>query len=363
MTPGTRAPLYFAVLLGAIAVLWLLYPFVAPDTPQTTLRPATEFARSTHGPYAFIFWLTAVVFVAVEAGLVYALFRFRRRTDELPSQTHGNTALELSWTLATTALVIVMFIPSCQQVRYAQSKPPTDALRIEVTGHQWWWDAYYPEEDVITANEIHVPVGRTVALDLTSADVIHSFWIPRLGGKRDMVPGRRQILWFTPESPGVYEGQCAEYCGTSHTFMAMQIVAETPEGFRAWIEQQKAASPPSTDPKAQLGQVAFLTTAGCVICHSPLQNDRLVRGMLGPNLRKLGTRQNLGAGMFGNTPEALFRWIKDPQSVKPGAKMDIPVAECTGPGTPKPCCRRAGIGNCLSDETVEQLVAYLQSLK
>jgi cytochrome c oxidase subunit 2 len=350
-------------MLAAIAVIWIAYPFIAPDTPQTTLQPETDFARSTHGPYTLVFWITAVVFVGVEGLLVAALFLFPRRSDELPPQTHGNTPLEVAWTLATLVLVLVMFVPSAKGIFYAQAKPPADALRIEVNGRQWWWDVYYPEFDLVVANEIHVPVGRTAALDLTSTDVIHSFWVPRLGGKRDMIPGRHQTLWFTPEQTGVHQGQCAEYCGTSHANMAMQIVVDSPDDFEAWVAKQKAPAAPSADPKVQQGQIAFLTTAACITCHMPFQNDKNVYGMQGPNLSKVATRGMIASGMLANSPENLARWIKNPQRVKPGALMNVPVATCTGAGAPDPCCTGPGVGNCLSDETVEQLVAYLQSLE
>jgi cytochrome c oxidase subunit 2 len=359
----TRAPLWFAISLAIIAVIWILYPFIAPDTPQTTLQPTTDLGFSTHRPYTLIFWITAVVFVLVEGILVYALFRYRRRSDELPPQIHGHTGLEVGWTVATVLLVLVMFVPSCQEIHFAQAKPPEGALRVEVNGKQWWWEIYYPEYDIVTANEVRLPAGRTVAFDLTSTDVIHSLWVPRLGGKRDLVPGRHQILWFTPPEPGVFAGQCAEYCGTSHANMALETIVMEPAEFEAWVQQQKAPSPPSADPLVQQGQVAFLTTAACITCHMPLQNDGNVRGLNGPNLRKVGTRRTLASGMFDNTPENLSSWIKDPQGMKPGALMNVPHVECTGEGTPKACCTGPATGNCLSDETVEQLVAYLGSLK
>jgi cytochrome c oxidase subunit 2 len=358
----TRAPLYFALVLAALGAGWLGYMLLPPETAQTTVHPSTEFARSSHGVYVLVLWFTFVMFVLVEGLLVVAMVRFRERDDALPEQTHGNLPLEIGWTLLTTVLVLVMFVPSCQQIQFAQGKPPADdPLRIVVDGRQWWWEFYYPEYDFLTANELVLPTGRTALLEIGSSDVIHSFWIPRLGGKRDAVPGRTQTLWFTPETPGVYQGQCAEYCGTSHTHMSLHAIVVEPQEFAAWVERQRAPTLPATQPAAQQGQIAFLTS-GCVACHSPFQNDRAVRGMLGPNLRKLGTRRRIAAGLLENTPENLFHWIKNPQRVKPGALMNVPAPQCTDAAAPEPCCTGAGTGNCLSDETVEQIVAYLRSL-
>jgi cytochrome c oxidase subunit 2 len=357
-------PLIFGLLILVLGLSWLLYPFLTPLTPMTTLSDETDFARSSWQVYKLVFWITLVVFFLVEGFLVYCLVRFQKRSEELPEQTHGNTPLEIGWTAATIALVLVMFVPSCQQIQFSQGPAPmANPLKIKVDGRQWWWEFYYPEYDIVTANEIHLPAGRTALFDLGSTDVIHSFWFPRLGGKRDAVPGRRQPMWFTPEEPGVYRGQCVEYCGTSHANMQITAIVHTPEDFEAWVAQQKAPTPPSADPKVQQGQVAFLTTAACITCHNTFQNDQSVYGQLGPNLHKVGTRDYIASGMFENNAENLRRWLTDPQGMKPGALMNIVAPQCTGPGEPDPCCRDAVIGNCLGDETIDQLVAYLQSLK
>ena len=365
----TRAPVWFAIIMGMLALFWLYRSLTSPETPQTTFYPLTDFARSTHGVYTFTNVLMLGIFVAIEGFLVYTLFRFRtdEPKSELPDQVHGHTGLEIGFTVATTMLVIVLFVPSCQQIAYQQgSTLPDDTLTVEVTGRQWWWEFYYPEYDLVVANEMVVPTGRTVNLDLSSADVIHAFWIPRLGGKRDLVPGRHQNIWFTPEVEGRFEGQCAEYCGTSHANMAMEVVVKSPADFEAWVAQQKAPTPPSTDPLALQGQVAFLTAGGCITCHSTFQNDGLVRGMQGPNLRKVATRHLIASGMFPNDKQNLFHWVKNPQAMKPGALMNVvnpSTLQCTGPAEPQACCTAPQTGNCLDDSTVEQLVAYLQSLE
>jgi cytochrome c oxidase subunit 2 len=359
-------PLVFGLMLLVLAIAWLAYPFVTPLTPKTTiagpLSQQTEFAQSSWGVYALVYWITLVVFVLVEGFLVWVLFRFQGTRDELPEQVHGNTPLEIGWTAVTLVLVMVMFVPSCRQVAFVQGPPQVkpagaEALQIKVDARQWWWEYYYPEYDIVTANELVLPAGRTVVFDVGSTDVIHSFWLPRLGGKRDAVPGRRQRLWFTPTETGVYDGQCAEFCGTSHARMAMQTFVVPPAEFDAWVAQQKAP----TDPAAMPGFGTF-AAAGCIACHNTMQNDRAVFGQLGPNLRKVGTRRMIAAGTLENTPENLRAWISNPQSIKPGALMDIPAAQCTGQGEPEACCRKPGVGNCLDEATLSSLVAYLQQL-
>jgi cytochrome c oxidase subunit 2 len=362
----SRAPLWFAVLLLVIGVMWLYRTLIMPLTPQTTVHPLTEFGKSTQGVYGFTNWLMILIFFAIEGWLVYTALRFQRRDDRLPKQTHGQRSLEIGFTLATTLLVMVLFVPSCQQIAFAQKAAPEDALQVEVTGHQWWWEFYYPAYDLVTANELVLPAGKTANFRVTSTDVIHSFWFPRMGGKRDAVPGRTVHMWFTPVDPGVYEGQCVEFCGSSHANMLMHLRVVSPADFEAWVAGQKAATPPATDPRVAQGQVAFVADGGCVTCHSPFQNDGSVRGLQGPNLRKVRTRGWLASGMLENTPEEMFRWIKNPQAIKPGALMKVVnahTAQCTGPGEPEPCCTAAQTGNCLPDETIEKIVAYLESLE
>ncbi len=360
-----RAPLIgFLVVFVVLALLWLWYPFGTPgpeEIPMTTIFPLTDNAFESQRLYAIVYWITLAIFIGVEGLLVYALFRFRRRGDEtgLPEQTHGHTTLEVSWTLATVVLVIGMYIPSCQAIRYHQGPPPSpNPLVVEVTGRQWFWEYYYPEYDLTTANELVVPAGRTVLFHVTSTDVIHAFWFPRMGGKRDAVPGRNQPMWFTPTDTGVFEGQCTEYCGSSHALMKTQLVVSTPADFDAWVKQQKLPPPPES-----MASFGIFAASGCIACHMTMANDKTVLHMNGPNLMKVATRKTIAAGVLQNTPENMKLWIHDPQHVKPDAKMNVPAMECTGPGQPDPCCRDLQIGNCLPDATVDQLVSYLEMMK
>lgn len=358
----SSAPLIMAITIAVLAVVWAYYSFFSPYTPQTTFFPQTDLARSTHRVYTFVNLLLLAIFVAVEGFLVWTMFRYRKEDakpgDDLPEQVHGNTTVEVGLTLATTALVLILFVPSCQEIQFQQRDVPEDAMVIQVTGKQWWWEFYYPEQDIVVANEMHVPSGRPVRLDVTSTDVIHSFWVPLLGGKRDTVPGREQMLWFTPEEPGVYDGQCAEYCGTSHALMSMQTVVDTPEDFDKWVAQQKAP----TDPAA-MGMFGTFAAAGCIACHQTMANNGTVRNQLGPNLRKLATRGQLAAGILPNDDDHLRKWIANPQYYKPNAKMHVPAPQCLAEGDPDPCCLDAGIGNCLEPQVLDQLVTYLSYMK
>jgi cytochrome c oxidase subunit 2 len=218
-----------------------------------------------------------------------------------------------------------------------QASPPHGSLSVEVIGHQWWWEIRYPELGITTANELHLPVGRPVSLSLKSADVIHSFWVPRLGGKRDLVGGKVNHLVFTVDEPGEYPGQCAEFCGASHANMRLTVIAQSPADFEAWTKRLTATPiPPSGE--AAKGHQAFLAT-GCVACHA-IQG--VAAGVVGPNLTHVGSRKTLAGGILKNNPEDLARWLRNPPGVKPGALM---------PKLP------------LSDDQVAALVAYLGSLR
>ncbi|MFI5315752.1 MAG: cytochrome c oxidase subunit II [Myxococcota bacterium] len=357
-----RAPLIgFLLVFIVLGILWIWYPFGTPLLRQSTIFPLTENAETTQWIYGLVYWITLAIFLGVEGLLVYALFRFRRRGDEtaLPSQTHGHTPLEIGWTLATVLLVLVMYVPSCQAIRFHQGPPAQpNPLIVDVTGRQWFWEFYYPEFDLTTANEIAVPQGRTVLFNVTSTDVIHSFWFPRMGGKRDAVPGRTQPLWFTPTELGTFAGQCTEYCGSSHALMKMEIVVKAKADFDAWVAQQKAPADP-----ASMAGFGMFAASGCIACHMTMANDKTVLHMNGPNLMKVASRQKIAAGILDNTPENLKLWISNPQHVKPDAKMNVPAMQCTGPGQPDACCRDVQIGNCLPDASVDQLVSYLQMMK
>jgi len=281
-----------------------------------TLSPDSDFARLILDVYEDVFWWTAAIFVVVELLLVYALIRYRGRAgdSEVPDQVHGFTALEIGWTLIPAAILFFIAIPTVRGIFEMDGHPPDpDPLEIHVVGHQWWWEFQYPEQGFVTANELHVPVGRTVSLTLTSADVIHSFWVPRLGGKRDLNPGSENRLWFTPEEPGVYYGQCAELCGTSHANMRMRVMVDDSATFAEWAASMSAPAP------ADSAGAMTLLVSGCAACHSVAGTP--AQGKVGPDLTNFGRRTTLAGGLLENTSRNLAGWLRNPDSVKPDALM------------------------------------------
>ena len=288
-----------------------------------------------------IFWWAVGVFVVVEGVLLYAVVRWREKPERgRPREVHGNVLMEIGWTLAPALILVVIAIPTIRTI-FLVDRPPTDpdALVIEVTGRQWWWEFHYPELGITTANEAHVPVGRTIDLRLRSADVIHSFWVPRLGGKRDLVPGRENELWFRPDSVGVFWGQCAEFCGTAHALMGLRVIVDSPQDFEAWAAANGADAARPVDAEARAGRGVFMSNA-CVSCHEI--RGTVARGQLGPDLTHVGSRLTIGAGLLDNNLENLIRWIDATREVKPGALM--PEVD-------------------LTEQQVRQLAAYLLGLR
>ena len=309
-------------------------------TPQTTLEPTTEAARTARDLLMFVFWAMVVTFVLVEGALLYCLIRFRRRSgDGIPTQTHGNTPLEIGWTIAPAILVIVIVVLTVPAIFSNARAAGPDALQVRAIGHQWWFEFQYPELGVVTANELHLPVDRDVEIQLESNDVLHSFWVPSLRGKLDMVPGRDNKFTIKPEVTGLFPGQCAEFCGTAHALMKFYVVVETQAEFDAWVQHQLTDRIPPTSELARQGEET-LTLGGCVACHTIRGTDSA--GLLGPDLTHMGSRKHIAAGILENTPENMRAWLSDPQGVKPGNTMVIPE---------------------LTTEQLDALVAYLEGLK
>jgi cytochrome c oxidase subunit II len=375
--PFLRASAARTALLGLSLVAMLLAVGCAgpQGIPQTTVFPKTEAARSIQDLYVWIFWMSVIVFIGVEGGILYIVWRFRYRPDHpLPEQVHGNTRLEVTWTLLPAVILFMIAVPTIFTLFGLDRDPADEPLRveafglelwprvqifgnqiwpigrpsgtlapgtpmpIEVVGHQWWWEFRYPEQGIITANELIIPVGRTVELKMSSADVIHSFWIPQLMGKQDVMPAHVNDLWFAAEEPGQYFGQCAEYCGIQHAQMRMNAIAHSPEDFAAWATRQQQPAQPTTELAQQGAEV--LAQNACVGCHTIA--GTIAQGKVGPDLSHFGSRTTLAAGILQNTPENLARWLRNPQAVKPGNLM--PNLN-------------------LSDQDIAALVAYLDSLK
>jgi cytochrome c oxidase subunit 2 len=306
------------LLRGALG-LTLALGGCAWDTPMSTIVPRSDFARAILHVYGIITWVSLGIGLLVGVALAWVIVRFRERpgTAALPTQIRGHSLLEISWTIAPAIVLLVIAIPTIQVIFRTQAAPPRDALEVTVRGHQWWWEFQYPALQIATANELHVPAGQPVALVLDGPDVIHSFWVPQLGGKRDVVPGRLNRLTFTAETPGEYRGQCAEFCGVSHANMGMRVIVDGPDAFARWVAAQKVEPPePPAGPAAD-GKAIFAQSA-CVGCHTI---RGVSSGALGPDLTRFGSRHTLAAGILPNTVENVAAWIKDPPAIKPDAKM------------------------------------------
>ena len=285
---------------------------------MSTAVAASDFAHATLHVYKILVIATTLIGLLVFGLLGYVLFRFRARPEAaLPAQVRGHTLLELGWTIGPALVLLIIAIPTIQIVFRTQTLgAPRDALHVTVRAWQWWWEFQYPDLGVVTANELHLPVGRRVVIHLEGPDVIHSFWVPHLGGKRDVVPGRHNTIVLTPDIPGLHWGQCAEFCGTSHANMGMRVMVQPPAEFDAWVAQQKA-SPAEPTGLAADGKAVFAKSA-CVGCHTI---TGVSAGVLAPNLTHFGSRATLAAGMWPNTPDNVAAWVQDPQRLKPGVKM------------------------------------------
>jgi cytochrome c oxidase subunit II len=300
--------------------------------------PASPSSEAIRSLSLLVAGITAFIFIIVEGVLFNAVARFRGRRvpgDIEPPQVYGSKAIEIAWT-AAPALIVFILVLVVTRTLWAVNRPtpapkPGDqTLFVTVIGHQWWWEYVYETYDgrplgVVTANELHVPassaaVARPIQLTLKSADVCHSFWVPRLAGKTDLIPGHPNEMWFQTDKPGLYLGQCAEYCGTQHANMLLRVVVDEPAEFERWLahEAEAAAEPDIGDPTANAAQAAFLAQS-CVNCHR-IRGTR-ARGTFGPDLTHLMSRQTLAAGMVPNGAKNLRQWLANPQQVKPGCLM------------------------------------------
>ena len=277
-TPRRRRVIALLLVLTALLVLSAcagpdrldLESVVASELPQNSLDPAGPDARQIDNLWWLVFWIATAIFVVVQAALLYAVIRFRRRKgeDRPVKQVHGNTRLEIVWTIIPAVLLAAIAIPTVATLFDVRSEPDPEenALQIEVIGHQWWWEFHYPEYGFTTANEIHIPAGRPVYLTMTSEDVIHSFWVPRLAGKRDVVPGRATHLAIEADEPGLYLGQCAEFCGLAHADMRHRVFADDEADFEAWAQAQSQPVVIPTEGAAADGWETFQLL--CSSCHA-----------------------------------------------------------------------------------------------
>ena len=310
--------------------------------PQSTLHPRSDFAVGIDRLFTGIFWWALAVFLLVETVLFITIIRFRHREgNPAPRATHGHTVMEIAWTLAPAVILVFVAVPTVRTIFATAGEAPAEALQVDVIGHQWWWEYKYPELGIVTANEMHVPVGKPVRVSITSADVIHAFWAPALGGKRDAIPGQINRIAFRADSVGDYSGQCAEFCGASHANMRLRVLVDSGPAFRAWVERERGGpAPQAAGSLAEQGRQLFARSA-CIACHTVAG---VSRGAIGPSLTHVGGRTTIAAGLFPNDSSHLARWIANAPALKPGSLM-------TRMAPP------------LTDADVATLVAYVQSLK
>jgi cytochrome c oxidase subunit 2 len=333
----------------------------AKDAPQDTFDVDGPIAQKIDNLQVPVFLIAGAVFLLVQGLLVATVIRHRHRPGRPdPVQVHGNTKLEFGWTVVPALLLVAVAFPTVFTIFDLSREPKGDVLPVDVYGHMWWWEYRYPTLGISTANELHIPTGRPVRLSLHTIEpgippvkgqefaqgVIHSFWVPKLAGKQDVVPGRENKMTLLADEPGVYFGQCAEYCNLSHANMRLRVIAQDPLDFGDWVAQQKApAAKPESGPAAE-GLGVFVGNGGCVSCHT-VNGVEGAAGQVGPNLTHLKSRSTFAGAIFENTAENLRKWVKDPPAMKPmrpDLKTGMPDQD-------------------LSDEEIEKVVAFLETLK
>jgi len=346
-----RGPLSL-VLLG-VAFLAILG---ACSAPQTTFDPRSDTADNIHTLYILVIVVSGAVGAVVLLVMGYLLFRFRARPGVPARQIHGNSKLEVAWTLGPILLLIMVGVPTVFGIVGAARAPSADAILITVTAHQWWWEVDYeglgPDGgSLATANEIHIPVGREVAIHLESDDVIHSFWVPALIGKVDAVPNHPNDLpVFTAKEIGSFYGQCAEFCGAAHALMRFRVIVEPLADFERWVSAlQTPPPPPDQGTFVASGQAIFISS--CSRCHTVFGTP--AAGKAGPDLTLFGERLTLGAGIMDNTPENVEAWVTDLRAIKP-----IPEGLLGGRADREAMPTFAGT---LSKDEIAAVTAYIQS--
>jgi cytochrome c oxidase subunit 2 len=303
--------------------------------------PRSTNAESLYRLSNFVLAITGVIFVVVSSLLAYVVVKFRNRAADVvrePAQVYGSTQIELAWTVIPILIVVVLFLSTARVIHAVQdAAKPAKAVTVTAIGHQFWWEFRYPELGIVTANELHIPVSTPTYLKLLSADTDHSFWIPQLAGKTDLIPNRINEMWMDPHQVGIYLGQCAQYCGTQHAKMLLRVSVESPEDFDSWVHAQK--QPAIQDEKEAAGRRVFESTS-CVNCHAVGGTNGT--GRFGPDLTHLMSRRTIAAGAAENTSENLRLWIQNPDAIKPGSLM--------------PAMK-------LSDEDLDALMRYLETLR
>jgi cytochrome c oxidase subunit 2 len=335
------------LLLLIICPVSAAFPHPAePLSPTNIFAPASTPANSIFGLSLFVLAVTAAIFVTVFTLLVYAVVRYRRKGSDdgvEPPQVYGSNQVELAWTVIPVLIVVALFMATARVIANMQdAAAPPNAIEVIAVGHQFWWEFRYPGLKVVTANELHVPVSdpahpTPTFIKLLSADTDHSFWVPRLAGKTDLIPNRVNSMWIDPHEAGLYLGQCAQYCGMQHAKMLLRVYVQPREEFDHWIQAQQQSAP-ENDTVAE-GRRVFEKTA-CINCHAVAGTN--ADGRFGPDLTHLMSRDTIAAGAALNTPKNLRLWIKDPSAIKPG-------------------CLMPAMG--LNDQDLNAVTAYMETLR
>jgi cytochrome c oxidase subunit 2 len=338
------------ILILLVGVLFA--PGLCVARPQSDKRVSSIFdprstpADSINDLSHFVLAITGVIFLVVFSLLAYAVVKFRNRPASAgrePAQVYGSTQIELAWTVIPILIVVVLFLATARVIHAIQDAPkPAEAVEVTAIGHQFWWEFRYPKLGIVTANELHVRVSdpahpTPTFLKLLSADTDHSFWVPQLAGKTDLIPNHPNETWLDPRETGLFLGQCAQYCGTQHAKMLLRVYVDSTEDFNAWASAQR--QPADQDEKETAGRRVFETTA-CLNCHAVGGTNG--PGRFGPDLTHLMSRSTIAAGAAENTPEKLRLWIQNPDAIKPGSLM--------------PAMK-------LSDADLDALVRYLETLR
>jgi cytochrome c oxidase subunit II len=316
------------------------------NSPTNIFAPASTPAKTIAQLSTVVLVITGLIFVVVFAMLVYVVVKFRGRAGDArrePAQVYGSTQIELAWTIIPVLIVVVLVLATARVIHAIQDAPePASAMEVTVIGHQYWWEFRYPKLGIVTANELHIPVSdpahpTPTFLRLLSADTDHSFWIPQLAGKTDLIPNHVNRIWVDPVRTGVFFGQCAQYCGVQHAKMLLRVSVDSPEDFVAWVRAQQ--QPAIEGEKVAAGRRVFERNA-CMNCHTV--KGTAANGVFGPDLTHLMSRSTIASGATENTPDKLRLWIQKPDAIKPGALM--PAMQ-------------------LNDADLDAVVSYLQTLR
>lgn len=334
------------LLLWSASAYCAAEPDGSSGNGTSIFSPASTPAGSIADLSVFVLAITGIIFVVVFALLVYSVVKFRARATDArqePPQVYGSTQIELAWTIIPTLIVVVLFLATARVIHAIQDAPePPGAVQVIAIGHQYWWEFRYPKLGIVTANELHIPVSDTIHstptfLQLLSADTDHSFWVPELAGKTDLIPNHPNRLWMDPQRAGNFLGQCAQYCGTQHAKMLLRVSVDSPEDFAAWVRAQQ--KPAVEDAVTIAGRRVFESNA-CMNCHTVTGTS--ANGRFGPDLTHLMSRTTIAAGAARNTHDNLRLWIQDPSAIKPGSLM--------------PAMK-------LSDADFDAVVSYMETLR